>query len=257
MHLFLIKVLIGGLVGLLVGLTGLGSGMLLLPILVFGLGVPPITAVGSDAIFSALTKVGAGILHWRQGSVNWRLVRALALGSIPSSLGGVLLLAYLRSTHGNGVNDFLRVVIGILLVGIPLLMLFPPSSKVPVTRRMESISSSWVGGALIGLIAGFLVGMSSVGSGTLVLALIVFLTRCSPSVLVGTDIAHAVILTGFTSLLYFRMGNIDLPLVAALLIGSVPGALIGARLTAHLPSLWLQRVLCIGLLITGAKLLWV
>src|ERR1700726_1925650 len=121
MHALLMKALIGTVVGTLVGLTGLGSGVLLLPILIFGLGIPPIIAVGSDAAFSALTKLGAGFLHWHQRTVNWRLVRFLAVGSIPGAFGGVLLLARLRAVYGNGVNDILKVVIGALLVFIPLL----------------------------------------------------------------------------------------------------------------------------------------
>ncbi len=102
MQVLLLKAVIGVVVGVLVGLTGLGSGVLLLPVLIFGLGIPPIVAVGSDAAFSALTKLGAGFLHLRQHTVNWRLVRWLALGSIPGAFGGVLFLAQLRMVYGNG-----------------------------------------------------------------------------------------------------------------------------------------------------------
>lgn len=257
MQVLLLEALVGTVVGLLVGLTGLGSGVLLLPVLIFGLGIPPIVAVGSDAAFSALTKLGAGFLHWRQHTVNWRLVRSLVLGSIPGAFGGVLFLAQLRAVYGNGVNDILKSVIGVLLVFIPLILLSQGMFSKPAITMSQLMPSSGIGVSLIGLFAGFLVGVSSVGSGTVVLVLLVLLIRCSPAILVGTDIIHAVILTGFTSLLYFRLGTVDFGLVMALLIGSVPGALIGVRLSTRLPSPWLKRVLCIALLATGVRLLLV
>lgn len=257
MHAILVKAAVGTLVGTLVGLTGMGSGVLLLPILIFWLGVPPIYAIGSDAAFSALTKLGAGLLHWRQGTVNWKLTRFLALGSIPGAFCGVWLVSHLRTVYGNGINDILRSVIGILLVCIPLLLLFPVTSKKPGLNVLQLSRKSWVGISLIGLFAGFLVGMSSVGSGTIILVLLVPLIKCQPSILVGTDIVHAVILTGFTSLLYLRLGNVDVSLLLALLIGSIPGALLGVRLSTALPSRWLKRLLCVTLLITGVRILWV
>jgi uncharacterized membrane protein YfcA len=255
MHALLFKAGVGTLVGTLVGLTGLGSGVLLLPVLIFWLGIPPIVAVGSDAAFSALTKLGAGFLHWQQGTVSWKLVQFLALGSIPGALAGVLLLAHLRSVYGDGLNDILRFVIGILLLCIPLLLVLQGTSNKLTVSMRQLTPSSRMGVSLIGLFAGFLVGLSSVGSGTVILVLLIPLIRCSPSVLVGTDIMHAVILTGLTSLLYLRLGTVDFGLVLALLIGSIPGALIGVRLSRGLPSPWLKRVLCVALFATGVKLL--
>ncbi|HTU47742.1 MAG TPA: sulfite exporter TauE/SafE family protein [Bryobacteraceae bacterium] len=257
MHAILVKAAIGALVGVLVGLTGMGSGVLLLPVLIFGLGVPPIIAIGSDAAFSALTKLGAGFLHWRNGTVNWKLTQFLALGSVPGALGGVLLLSHLRTAYGSEVNNILRSVVGLLLVCIPLLLLFPVTSKQPGIKVVELTRKSWIGISLIGLFAGFLVGMSSVGSGTIILVMLVPLIKCQPSILVGTDIVHAVILTSFTSFLYMRLGTVDFTLLLALLFGSIPGALLGVRLSTILPSQWLKRVLCVTLLITGVRILWV
>lgn len=257
MHVLLLKVLIGTVVGALVGLTGLGSGVLLLPILIFGLGVPPIVAVGSDAAFSAFTKLGAGFLHWRQRTVDWRLVGCLVVGSLPGAFGGVLLLARLRTVYADGVNNILRSIVGALLVLIPLLLLIQGMvANVALTSNRQKARSR-VGVVLIGLFAGFLVGLSSVGSGTVVLVLLVLLTQCSPAILVGTDIVHALILTGFTTLLYLRMGTVDFSLVTTLMVGSIPGALVGVRLSSHLPSLWLKRVLCLTLLATGVRMLLV
>src|SRR5664279_3193666 len=112
------EIAVGLVVGTLVGLTGLGGGMVLLPLLISVLGVPPILAVGSDAVINCVTKIGAGGLHWRQGNVNWRLVRSLAYGSIPGAILGVLVLARVRAVYGSEVNDFLRIAIGGLLIVI-------------------------------------------------------------------------------------------------------------------------------------------
>jgi uncharacterized protein len=255
-HLAVVKILIGMLVGTLVGLTGLGGGVLLLPLLIFGLGVPPIVAVGSDAAFNALTKIGAGIFHWRQGTVNGRLVLALCLGSIPGAGLGVLLLAHLRSVYGNGVNDILRIVIGGLLVSVTLLLFLQGKLQQYFTSRSRSSRLPYARVSAIGLFSGFLVGMSSVGSGSVIMVLLLILVPQPPSVLVGTDIVHAVSLTGFTSLLHLRLGTVDPSLVFPLLLGSIPGSLLGVRCSAFLPGQWLKRVLCVIIFATGARMLW-
>ena len=255
MGLFLLKIMIGMVVGTLVGLTGLGGGVLLLPILIFGLRVPPIIAVGSDAAFNLLTKIGAGFLHWRHGNVNWGLVSALTLGSTPGAFGGVLLLARIRSIYGSGVNDILRIFIGVLLVCVPVLLLAEEPLEKYISRWRQSGPTSYTSVGAIGLFSGLLVGMTSVGSGSLIMMLLLLFTMFSPTMLVGTDIVHAVVLAGFTSLLHLRLGTVDPALVFPLLIGSVPGSLIGVRLCATVPKLWLKRTLCFVLLASGARML--
>jgi uncharacterized membrane protein YfcA len=256
MLLFLLKIWIGLLVGASVGLTGLGGGVMLLPILIFGLDVPPIVAVGSDAAFNVLTKIGAGFLHWRHGNVNWRLVLALTLGSAPGAFVGVLLLARMRSAYGNGVNDFLRIFIGVLLVFVPILLLAEEPLQKYIFRWKQSGRTSYLGVSVIGLFSGFLVGMTSVGSGSVILMSLLLFTVFPPTMLVGTDIVHAIVLTGLTSFLHLRLGTVDPRLVFPLLIGSVPGSLIGVRLCALIPNLWLRRTLCFILLATGARMLF-
>lgn len=257
MSLLLAKMCVGMVVGALVGVTGLGGGVLLLPLLIFGLGVPPIIAVGSDAAFNAVTKIGVGILHWHRKTVDWRLVSALSLGSIPGALAGVSLLAYVRSVRGAGVNDFLRILIGILLVVVPFMLLFQmPFERLFVLKRRLG-QSSLAGIGVIGLFSGFLVGLTSVGSGSIIMVLLLLFVPCSPAVLVGTDIVHAFALTAFTSVLHLRLGTVDSLVVLPLLMGSVPGSLLGLRLSAFLPGEWLKRVLCVVLLATGARMLWV
>jgi len=246
---------VGFVVGTLIGMTGVGGGVLLLPILIFGLRVPPILAVGSDAAFNFVTKIGSGWMHLRKGTVRRRVVLALAAGSIPGSILGVNLLAYLRSAHGNGVNSFIRTAVGLLLVCIPTLLFFQSQIEERVVNRPPTMKS-FAGMSAIGLLAGFLVGMTSVGSGSIIMMLLLLLYSFPPKVMVGTDIVHAVALTGVTSLLQFHFGNVDLRLVATLVIGSIPGGLVGSHLSTRVPVPWLRRILCTVLLATGARMLW-
>ena len=250
-----LKISIGFVVGTLIGMTGLGGGVLLLPLLIFGLRVPPIIAVGSDAVFNFITKIGSSAVHLHKGTVRRKVVVALAAGSIPGSILGVSFLAHLRNVYGNGVNTFITSAIGLLLVCIPTLLLFQTQIEEHVVHRPPTMKS-FLGMSAIGLFAGTLVGMTSVGSGSIIMMLLLLLYSFPPKVMVGTDIVHAVALTGVTSLLHWRMGNVDPALVGSLLIGSVPGGLLGSYLSTRVPVPWLRRILCAVLLMTGARMLW-
>jgi uncharacterized membrane protein YfcA len=255
MELLLLKILIGFLVGVLIGLSGLGGGVLLLPTLIFGLHVPAIIAVGSDALFNFCTKIPAGALHLLKGTVRRRVVLAMAVGSIPGSFLGVSFLQHLRTLYGDGVNDFIKSAVGLLLVCIPTLLLFQGRIEEHLAKRQPTLKS-FIGMTFIGLGGGFLVGMTSVGSGSIIMMLLLLFYSYVPKVMVGTDIVHAVILTGVTSLLHWRLGNVDINLVGSLLIGSIPGGMLGSHLSTRVPVLWLRRILCTVLLITGARMLW-
>jgi uncharacterized membrane protein YfcA len=255
MPLIAAKILVGFVVGVLIGLTGIGGGVLLLPILIFGLRVPAIVAVGSDALFNFFTKIPASLLHLKKGTVRRKVVIALAMGSVPGSIAGVALLTHIRSVYGNGVNDFIKTAVGLLLIVIPTLMLFQKRIEESVANRPPTMKS-FAGMTIIGLFAGFLVGMTSVGSGSMIMMLLLLFYSFPPKVNVGTDIVHAVVLTGVTSFLHFRLGNVDPKLVLSLLIGSIPGGLLGSHLSTRVPMLWLRRILCTLLLVTGARMLW-
>lgn len=255
MELIALKILIGLIVGTLIGLTGLGGGVLLLPLLIFGLRVPAIIAVGSDAAFNFLTKIPSSVVHLRKGTVRRKVVIALASGSIPGSILGVRFLQHLRMLYGTGVNDFIKMAVGILLIVVSMLLLLQRRIEAQVANRPPT-AKSFAGMVVIGLFAGFLVGMTSVGSGSIIMMLLLLFYSYPPKVMVGTDIVHAVLLTGCTSFLHFRLGNVDASLVGYLLIGSIPGGLIGSHLSTHVPVLWLRRILCVILLTTGARLVW-
>src|ERR1700686_988666 len=162
----LIKSLVGFGVGTLIGMTGLGGGVLLLPILIFGLHVPAMRAVGSDALFNFITKIGASIVHLRRGTVRRKVVLALICGSAPGSFLGVSLLVHLRNLYGNGVNHFITVAVGVLLICIPTFLFFQKKIEDRAAAKPPTMKSfAWM--SLIGLVAGFLVGITSVGSGSI------------------------------------------------------------------------------------------
>jgi uncharacterized membrane protein YfcA len=251
----LIKILVGFGVGTLIGMTGVGGGVLLLPILIFGLHVPAMRAVGSDALFNFFTKIGASIVHLRKGTVRRKVVLALIIGSAPGSYLGVSFLHYLRKLHGDGVNHFITVAVGVLLICIPTFLFFQKKIEDRAAAKPPTMKSfAWM--SLIGLVAGFLVGITSVGSGSIVMMMLLLFYSFQPKIMVGTDIVHALLLTGVTSFLHFKINNnIDVHLVGALLIGSVPGGLLGSYLSTRVPVPWLRRILCAVLLATGARML--
>ncbi|HEX3819922.1 MAG TPA: sulfite exporter TauE/SafE family protein [Candidatus Sulfotelmatobacter sp.] len=255
MELLVGKILVGFFVGVLIGLSGVGGGVLLLPVLIFGLRVPAIVAVGSDALFNFFTKIPASLLHIKKGTVRGKVVLALALGSVPGSISGVKLLMHIRHLYGDGVNNFIKTAVGVLLIIVPMLLLFQKRIEEKIANRPPTMRG-FAGMAVIGLVAGFLVGMTSVGSGSIIMMLLLLFYSFPPKVNVGTDIVHAVILTGVTGFMHLRLGNVDPYLVVTLLIGSVPGGLIGSHLATKVPMLWLRRLLCALLLITGARMLW-
>jgi uncharacterized membrane protein YfcA len=255
MPLIAAKILVGFVVGVLIGMSGVGGGVLLLPVLIFGLRVPPIVAVGSDALFNFFTKIPASVLHLKRGTVRRKVVIALALGSIPGSIGGVNLLMYIRHVYGDGVNHFIKSAVGVLLIVIPTLLLLQRRIEEQIANRPPT-TKGFAGMVVIGGVAGLLVGMTSVGSGSIIMMLLLLFYSFPPKVNVGTDIVHAVIMTGVTGFLHFRFGNVDPKLVVSLLIGSIPGGLLGSHLATRVPMMWLRRILCTLLLITGARMLW-
>jgi uncharacterized protein len=249
-----LRIFIGLIVGTLIGMTGLGGGVLLLPILIFGLGVPAIKAVGSDALFNFVTKIPSSIVHLKKETVRRKVVVALAAGSVPGSIIGIRVLVHLRDVYGAGVNDFIKSAVGILLILVSTLLLLQRRLEAGMANRPPT-AKSFVGMIIIGLVAGFLVGMTSVGSGSIIMMLLLLFYSYPPKVMVGTDIVHAVVLTGVTSLLHFRLGNVDPSLVGYLLVGSIPGGLIGSYLSTRVPVIWLRRILCTILLATGIRML--
>jgi len=251
--------LVGFLVGGLVSATGIGGGLLLLPLQVIGLGVSPIVAVGSDIGFMFFTKLWASITYGRRGKIDWPLVRSLATGSVPGSLAGIALLSYLRFRWGDGVNGFLRILIGILLVALPAFILvmdrlnerFGDDSGYPLDDQTDSHRKAQI----IGLLGGFLVGLTSVGSGSIIILLLFTFYRRPTSVLIGSDLLHGVILSGVLGIIHLHMGTMDLRLVGLLMAGSAFGVIYGSTITTIIPAVWLRRAILLLLIPFGLQMI--
>jgi uncharacterized membrane protein YfcA len=251
----------GFLVGLIVGVTGVGGGSLMTPLLVLLFGVSPATAVGTDLIYASLTKSLGGWVHARRGTVDWRVVGLLALGSLPASVTTIILFKYLaldEKTLRTLVTSVLSVA---LLLTASALLLKDWIQK--IARRQDGtvyeLHHRYLPAATIatGVVVGALVTISSVGAGVLgTVALLFLYPRMSAVKVVGTDIVHAVPLTAIAGMGHLAMGTVDLVLLGSLLLGSLPGIYIGSHLSAKVPEKVLRPLLAMMLLIIGLKMLF-
>jgi hypothetical protein len=248
--------LVGFLVGAVVGLTGMGGGALMTPLLVLLFGVHPATAVGTDLLYAAATKTAGTAVHARSGSVDWTLVRRLAAGSLPAAALTLLVLGQfdLRSAHA---TQFVSAVLGVALLLTAAALLLRQRLLAWAQRCKVSIQGAAADSAtvLTGAVLGVLVSISSVGAGALgVTALLFLYPRLAAVRIVGTDIAHAVPLTLVAGLGHWWLGSVDWALLASLLIGSLPGIWLGSRLAVKVPETVLRPVLATMLVAIGARL---
>ncbi len=237
------------------GMTGLGGGILLLPLLIVFLRVPAMIAIGSGTAFAALTKAGAAITYWNRRQVDWRLVGYLSCGSVPAGLLGIALLGYLRSNYGDTLNKALSIVIGVLLLIIASLMMWrnpiEKAGQTAMRKRLPRWITPTMGAVVTGIVGGFLVGATSMGAGSVIMILLLLFYNRTVRVLVGTDIFHGLILTSVTAMGQLHLHTVDHSLVAALMIGSLPGVYFGSKLSEVVPSIRLRQVLLLVLIGTG------
>ena len=261
MHLNGWPTLAGALVGVMVGVTGMGGGALLTPILILVFGINPGTAVSSDLLTSLIMRPIGGAVHVRRGTVAWRLVGWLCLGSVPAGFSGVLVLRALGK--GTEVQHDVQLAIAWALVAAVASVIL---KAVIAARRAGSgetlhapeVRAKPLPTVLIGLAGGFMVGMTSVGSGSLMIVLLLALyPRLAARSLVGTDLVQAVPLIAAATLGHALYGHISLGLTASLLLGSVPGVYLGARLSARAPEVFIRPALVVVLLATALKMLGV
>jgi uncharacterized protein len=253
-------------IGVVVGLTGMGGGALMTPVLVLFFNVPPLAAVSSDLVASAVMKPVGSYVHLRNGTVRMDLVRWLCVGSVPAAFGGVLISRALG--HGSDVDDLVQKALGIALV-IAAAGLFaraylrlaerarhrdghrdadPAGPPDVVVRPLPTV--------VIGVVGGVVVGMTSVGSGSLIIiALMLLYPSLRASELVGTDLVQAVPLVASAALGHVFFGDLHLSITGALLVGSIPGAYIGAQLSSRLPGALIRRALAFVLMASALKLL--
>jgi len=218
----------------------------------------PVIAVGTDLLFATLTKAAGVFVHWRQRTIDFAIVKRLALGSIPGALAGLALLAYLRSWGGETMDRFVVRMLGFALVCVAasLLVRTVRGSRRPASEDLaNSKEHVWLT-SLIGAAIGFLVSLTSVGSGSLIIACLVVLYPSIPlRRIVGSDILHALFLVGVSALGHLGIGSINAPLLGGLLVGSLPGVWVGSRMSAFFPDKVLRPVLATTLLFFGYKLL--
>lgn len=246
-------------VGTMVGMTGVGGGALMTPILVLLFGVAPAAAVGTDLWFAAITKMAGGAVHHRRGSVDWGVLKRLCLGSLPTA---VLTLAWLHFTGVNQVKQGLILnALGAVLLLTSLAMLFKQRThafgqsirgRAPDAFRRAQPGLTVLAGAILG----FLVTLTSVGAGALGAVMLVYLypVRLTPAKLVGTDIVHAIPLTLVAGTGHLAMGHVDLGLLGGLLLGSIPGVLLGSLLGTKAPEKFLRGAIAVVLALVGLKL---
>jgi uncharacterized protein len=249
--------LVGMLTGLLVGMTGMGGGSLMTPILVFLFGISPTTAIGTDIAHGAAFKSVSAVQHRRMGNVRARLAGWMLVGSAPTSLVGVWLAERLTERYGDDAKSVMGQVLGaallfgcVGLVAKSLVHTSPADDDRWVLSRRDRIAA-----ILIGALGGFIVGLTSVGSGVFfgLTLLVVFPLRAHK--VVGTDIFHAAVLLYIAGAAHWAAGNVDFGILFWLLLGSIPGVLVGGRLTLSIPEHILRLTLAAVLGLAGLRLL--
>jgi len=247
----------GLLVGLAVGLTGVGGGSLMTPILMLVFGFHPATAVGTDLLFAAATKTVGTTIHSAGKTVDWSIVRRLATGSVPATILSLLAISYF-GINSKAVTTAITTALGVALLLSATSLLFKDHIVHAITRRYPNFGdgSSVKRTIAIGFILGILVSLSSVGAGALgTIALLILYPRLPVVRIVGSDIAHAVPLTLLAGLGHWYLGTINFALLATLLIGSIPGIIVGSYAARYAPDKVLKALLGIILFLVGLKML--
>jgi uncharacterized membrane protein YfcA len=246
-------------VGALVGVTGMGGGSLMTPLLILVAGIQPVIAVGTDLAYAAVTKTVGGWRHFRKGTVFPRMALWLAVGSCPAALVGVWLLDRLRGAWGDDFDTFMLLAIGGTLALTGALVLLRALAIADVSARERGAfrmqTRHKVAAVALGATIGLVLGVTSAGSGTLIAIGLILGFRLSPHRVVGTDVAHAAVLLWVAALAHLVSGNIDFALAGTLLLGSVPGVWIGSNLATRLPQNALRAALGVVLLASSLGLL--
>ena len=241
-------------IGALVGMTGMGGGSLMTPLLILIFGIQPTTAIGTDIFYSAVTKTVGGWRHLRMKTVNMELVKWLAMGSVPAAVTGVAVVSVLQAHIGEErLDSLVYAVLGgtLLMVGVVTLAralilrrLVDERDRFQVERRHK------IAAVAIGATTGFVIGITSAGSGTVIAILLIAVYRLSPKKVVGTDVFHAAVLLWAAGIAHWVSGNIDFTLAGNILLGSIPGVVIGAALSDRAPQGVIRTAL--GIVLVGS-----
>jgi len=252
-------VLTGLLIGVLVGMTGMGGGSLMTPILVIVFGFQPTLAVGTDILHGAIFKTVGAIRHRRLGTVHHQLSGWMFLGSAPFSLLGVVVASRIEHRYGDSATEVMGYILGgaLLFGAVGLVLKSFVKKGVVGDDRFVMEWRDRLAAVAIGIVGGFIVGLTSVGSGTFFGLTMLFVFSLSAHKVVGTDILHAAALLYVAGFGHFVAGNVDMHAVGWLLIGSIPGVLIGSHYFVRIPEAWLRLALADVLAISGLKLVQV
>jgi uncharacterized membrane protein YfcA len=247
-------------VGILVGTTGIGGGSLMTPLLIIVFGVKPVLAIGTDLVYGAVTKTVGGWRHLRMGTVHMSTSLWLAVGSVPGAIAGVLALDTLRQGYGGKAFDNLILI---LVAGALIVTSVAVLGRALLVKRVAELEREdfaltrrdHVVAVVTGVVIGFVLSVTSAGSGSLIAVVLIVWYRLTPRRVVGTDVFHAAILLWVAGLAHLFDGNVDLGLAANIVVGSVPGVWLGTRLSQRLPDQGLRPALGIVLLASGLALL--
>jgi hypothetical protein len=242
-------------IGAMVGMTGMGGGTLMTPLLILLFGVKPVTAIGTDIFYAAVTKTVGGWRHLRMGTVNMSLALWLAAGSVPAAVSGVWAISILQSRVGEEeLDSIVYALLGgtLLMVGIITLARALILSKLIeerddfVMQRRHKIAA-----VAIGATTGFVIGITSAGSGTVIAILLIAVFRLTPVRVVGTDVFHAAILLWAAGIAHWVGGNVDFVLAGNILLGSIPGVIVGTHFASRAPTKFLRTALGVVLVASG------
>jgi uncharacterized membrane protein YfcA len=245
-------------VGLLVGLTGMGGGSLMTPMLILIFGIKPTTAIGTDIFYAAITKTAGGWRHLKLKTVNMPLTWWMAAGSVPSAIAGVWFLDFLQRRLGDDLDGTVFAILAgcLLVVGaITLLRSLFLANKFQERDSFEMHTRHKVAAVGIGATTGFVIGLSSAGSGTVIAIMLIAVFRLTPRRVVGTDVFHAAILLWAAGIAHWIGGNVDLGLAANILVGSVPGVILGSNMSVKWPQGLLRGALGVVLIAAGLAIL--
>ena len=246
-------------VGILVGMTGIGGGSLMTPMLILVFGVTPTTAIGSDLAYAAVTKTVGGYKHWSQRTVDAQLSGWMALGSVPAAIGGVYVLTLLEDWLGHDFEDTVIYLLAAALLLTGAATLIRALLKRMQARERDTIDPMErrhkVAAVLLGLSVGFVLGVTSAGSGALIAVGLIMLFRLTPQRVVGTDVFHAAIVLWAAGLAHVTAGNVDFGLVGTILLGSVPGVWLGSHWSVRVDPAVLRTTLAVVLIGAGLALL--
>lgn len=259
---YLLLPMLSFVVGILVGLTGVGGASLVTPMLIFVFNVPASIAISSDVVAATPMKVVGGFKHWKQQTVDMEIVKWLAIGSVPGALTGVGTLHLIRDVGGGSLDDMLYRLLGTVMLAIALsafgqlsLKLFFPAWELPELPKFDlETNVGRVFALTIGAILGWMMGMTSVGTGSLFALVLIAFFRLDSQKLVGTDIAQAAILLLFTAFGHLTLGTVNWGLVLPIWLGTVPGVLFGAFLCKKAPQSLLRLLIYVILMMIGWKL---